>query len=824
VGNTPQYDYDGLNHLIQQTLPDGATTIFVNDPAGDILSRQMPEGLTWNATYKTHTSLRQTEQLTQGGATTRTNNYGYNLVGQLATNIDSRGTTTTYLYDGAGRLTNAGAANGSNSVTRSYGYNNRGFMTSVLQSYPSNTNIPSTTVARVYDPYGAIATEQTVIGSATNASWTQTHDQAGRRTSLSDSVSGLSFGFNYDAAGDMTGSSFNSSTNTNATFSYNSAGILTGRNYANITNSVSLDSAGRVVTNSYKSAGATNLNENISWLANSFQSTNVITRPGSTLSTDDRYYGYDSRDHLTSENFSTGTNMAYQFDGGTAAGLGLRTIIYLSPTNATINPIYGNFARLATNYTSPSALTNNFLGTNTVVFQGFDAMGNVTNRSWGSGVSDSLTWDAFSQLTQVTRSTTGGFTWNAVYDGLGRRLQTSQTPGTGGIPFIVQSSYDPDVEFLELAVKAGLQGGSTTNYWKLYGPDISGHYGGMQGTGGLEAVYNATSSNTTTILSDTYGHTEATVNGTNLIWNTSVSDGYGALPGSAAPTALSSSNSLTNSGVLAWRGHTVDPSGLYYLGARYYAPDSGTFISPDPLGHASSMDLYQFCNGDPVNRFDADGRCASQLGQGAVADLKEANDLAGMVVNPALQAVAGAAQLVDYGINYGATKAGLDPNAVQAYTWELAGAASLLKGVSEVSTVASEGEITSLSQIAPEHFATGYGDAVFYAGRGNANMIAANASGGTTISQTVGGQALNNLVDWSSMTVAESRAVATPYSQLFAQQASGPVRAWAGGASADSVFLKTELPTLLGNPAVSKITIMDAINTSKTRIIYPNRP
>jgi hypothetical protein len=138
--------------------------------------------------------------------------------------------------------------------------------------------------------------------------------------------------------------------------------------------------------------------------------------------------------------------------------------------------------------------------------------------------------------------------------------------------------------------------------------------------------------------------------------------------------------------------------------------------------------------------------------------------------------------------------------------------------------LAAETKITSLSQLTPEHFATRYGDAVFYAGRGRANMIAANASGGTTISQTVGGQALDNLVDWSSMTVAESRSVATPYSKWMAEQASGPVRAWAGGASADSVFLQAELPALLRNPAVNKITILDAINTSKTRIIYPNRP
>jgi RHS repeat-associated protein len=46
-------------------------------------------------------------------------------------------------------------------------------------------------------------------------------------------------------------------------------------------------------------------------------------------------------------------------------------------------------------------------------------------------------------------------------------------------------------------------------------------------------------------------------------------------------------------------GHTV---------ARYYEPTSGRFLSVDPLGHAASRSLYDFCNGDPVNSFDPDGR------------------------------------------------------------------------------------------------------------------------------------------------------------------------------------------------------------------------
>jgi|GEM_PF-1170171 len=88
--------------------------------------------------------------------------------------------------------------------------------------------------------------------------------------------------------------------------------------------------------------------------------------------------------------------------------------------------------------------------------------------------------------------------------------------------------------------------------------------------------------------------------------NPTQSDGYGALAGSSAATPINASSVLGN--LIGWRGHYIDATGLYYLGARYYAPDSGTFLSPDPLGHSASMDLYSYCNGDPVNQYDADGK------------------------------------------------------------------------------------------------------------------------------------------------------------------------------------------------------------------------
>src|SRR5262249_57607692 len=50
-----------------------------------------------------------------------------------------------------------------------------------------------------------------------------------------------------------------------------------------------------------------------------------------------------------------------------------------------------------------------------------------------------------------------------------------------------------------------------------------------------------------------------------------------------------------------------DATGLYYYGRRYYAPWMGRWMSPDPIGPADDLNLYQFVRGDPIGNTDATG-------------------------------------------------------------------------------------------------------------------------------------------------------------------------------------------------------------------------
>jgi RHS repeat-associated protein len=243
----------------------------------------------------------------------------------------------------------------------------------------------------------------------------------------------------------------------------------------------------------------------------------------------------------------------------------------------------------------------------------------MTSRTFGNGTSQTLSWDGLGRLVSVIQrdSANNGYNWTATYDALGRRLRTTHTPVAANVAYPLQtltigSLYDPQVEFQELAVTLNPDlryGPGAQRTWKVFGPDGDGRYGGMRGVGGLEATIRESDGQSTTVINDVFGNVVGTVSGTNGLWNPARVSSYGPEPGYQALT-LSASVPLVET--LVWRTRRIDPTGYYWLGARYYDPVGGRMLSPDPLGHAASMSLYDLCNGDPLNRFDADGR----LGKG----------------------------------------------------------------------------------------------------------------------------------------------------------------------------------------------------------------
>lgn len=265
------------------------------------------------------------------------------------------------------------------------------------------------------------------------------------------------------------------------------------------------------------------------------------------------------------------------------------------------------------------------------VTDAFDGAGYVTQRIWKSpsgttNRTQNLSWDARGRLVKATErdASTNGYDWLATYDPFGRRVQARTFIVTNGVTLTAAKTalpfFDPLVEFLELGVNVD---GQTT--WKIYGPDLNGAYGGLNGTGGLDAVAPGLNAFNPTI-SDARGNVlGAVTNGIAVNWTGARVTGYGAVPG-YRPLPLGHGGDVVTAS--AWRGRAVDITSFVNLGARPYNPESGAFESFDPSWNGRDPNGYTAGGGDMINYFDADGRLAKGIGGGfAKGDFYQAGNV-----------------------------------------------------------------------------------------------------------------------------------------------------------------------------------------------------
>ena len=265
----------------------------------------------------------------------------------------------------------------------------------------------------------------------------------------------------------------------------------------------------------------------------------------------------------------------------------------------------GFFTAWATN-----TFTNNFAQETASI--GRDSGGNVEERIWRNpdGSTNRIQqfyWDVKDRLTDCfdyQHGSQNGIYWHAEYDGLNRRLLTTSCAIVNGqtatSSTTINQYYDPQVEFLELGVSYG-----TKTEWKLYGPDLNGKYGGMNGTGGLDGV-SPYLNQFNPVISDFRGNILGEVTNGVVLWNAARPTGYGAVP-NYRPVALGHGADVAQSS--AWRGRWVDITGYYNIGMRLYDPVAGMWLSYDSVWNANDPNYLSFCGGDPVNGFDPKGKC-----------------------------------------------------------------------------------------------------------------------------------------------------------------------------------------------------------------------
>jgi len=928
---TTTFAYDGLNRATSKYGRDNAQTMYAFDGLSDVTNRTVPGKVQWQAIYNPAGQIKQ-EQEFNGGTVTRTTAYNYYpgtspFAGRLLSKTDGRGVTSTYVYDDWLRPTNI-ASSGllpEQSMTTTFQYEPRGYMTGITEQFATNTTGPITTIQRSFDPYGQLASES-VSGTVSSYTANQNWDSAGRRILVSLGDISYDFGWQADGALVSVGNSTGS-----GVYSYTTSGILTNRLVGNRQTSIAaLDGEGRplIVSNSVNLASQ--LAETMTWSGDGLLAVHTLDR--NDFGWDNRAYTYASATRrLTQEqlnlNAATTWTNTFVYDGGTASGPGALTAAgQLSGGTASWTGGTDAFSRIntATNslipYTAfghvngqstlsawldslpvsvtgegtnamqwrasmeltqgahqllvaaahPSGqyiawATNSFTNSlaNETASDTFDGAGNITNRVWrnpSGGVerTQGLSWDARGRLHAVIErdANSNGYNWTATYDGVGRRLTTTSVIVTNNVaytcsPTIITSYYDPQVEFLELGVSYG-----RTTEWKLYGPDLNGTYGGLNGTGGLEAVSPFVSPYLywfEPLISDFRGNVLAVESNSIVQWNPARPAAYGAVPG-CRPVALGSGADISLAS--AWRGHWPDITGYYNVGLRPYDPVSGRWLTFDSVWSESDPNAYSFAGGDPVNGFDPDGRCTENTPTDVyfgVAPIMQTSLATTVTFNDgsiATTGLPGQAPLMydsssvydtsksivtaptgQYGYYFSSSPlpANYGQYSSTPYTTGDPDQQARIQFLADLGIVATTA-LTGTEEAAPELLApdsgafanymrqaqtldvsTAENGAVFYSGPGNRALAEqfATANGRTTLEMTPGGawldqQQLFNTAQ-SGLTTEQAAQVWSTLSQRFAQGASGNAVGFVNGARAGSIFNTVESPALFNNPNVVNV-------------------
>ncbi len=648
------YMYDPMSDVTNRTMPGGLQWQAAYNNAGQILQEQnYGNGTTTRTTtYSYYSSgsplagLLQSKTDGRGVSCTYSYDDSLRLTSMAYSgSLPEQNLTTTWQFEPRGYVTG---------ITEQFASTNTGPATSISRSFDPYGQLASESVNGGSFSYGTTqswdaAGRRTQLGLGYGFTWRAD----GALTSASDSTG--SGNYSYDTAGLLTNRLVGNRTTTitSRDGEGRSLSITAAVNLlTQLTESLSWSGDGLLASHtlvrtdftdsrSYAYANQSrrltqeqlNLNGSTTW-TNTLSYDNgvgaglgVLTQMGQTSSASNLWIGLpDSFSRISTETNSTYQYAAYGHVNGqatlnasldnqpipvTAVGTNTmqwRAMMELSPGTHQLSVSALHPSGLFTAWT-----TNTF--TNTIAYNttadSFDSAGNITQRIWTNpnGTTNriqTLSWDARGRLHKVSErdGSNSGYDWTATYDGLNRRLQTTTLSVSNSIalnvqPATINSYYDPQVEFLELGVAYG-----TKSEWKLYGPDLDGQYGGLNGTGGLEGVspylnlFNP-------VISDYRGNILAEVTNGVVSWIPARPTGYGAVPG-YRPVALGNGADISLSS--AWRGHWVDITGYYNIGMRPYDPISGRWLSGDPAWNKHDPNYYTFAGGDPINGFDHDGR------------------------------------------------------------------------------------------------------------------------------------------------------------------------------------------------------------------------
>ncbi|MFN3650394.1 MAG: RHS repeat-associated core domain-containing protein [Armatimonadota bacterium] len=601
--NTTTFEVNGLGWVTKITDPTGLRTRFTHDDLGRVkklihVLANGTDGPDREHTYDAEGNLTQLED--ENGKTVATaynalrwvtsvtdanlkqTTFGYNDVGKRTSLTNARNKTTTWTLDGMYRVTGVTYPD---STTEGWTY-------TANSQIAAHTDGRNNTVYRSYDDCDRLTGIDYPTGTDTTISYldndlrdslvdrtgtyTWTYDDNGAVTEVDGPQGTLEY--LYDAAGmrsNLTRTGLGSTS-----YGYDNARRLTSiQNRFSETTSFTLDAAGRTTQQDHANGTKVVLTYNADrgWLdaIEHRQSNNtVLARYEYTRGNAGEITGsVQVNDHSVAYTYDD----AYQLTGETRTGTSPYTITYAydDTGNRTSKTVGG----VTESYTYGD---NNQLLTAGSKSYGYDNAGNLTSVIQG-GQTTTLAWDYNQKLTGITypNSTTNSFVTND----LGKRVSKTDSAGT--------TTYVFDGNDVVADSRADYTRGGVTGLVSEREGSTSRTYHGDQ-LGSTRGLTNSSQSVTHSREYDAFGMTVA---------------------GTGLPTPF---------GFVGGQGYQKDPdSGLMLLGARYYDPSVGRFISRDPIGYSGGLNLYAYSSNNPVNATDPrgthPGAAVLAPGAGAVA-------------------------------------------------------------------------------------------------------------------------------------------------------------------------------------------------------------
>src|SRR6266496_3587723 len=572
MGQITTLKYDLSGRKLSVTRPNGQLTTFNSyDAMNRLLQQTATQTPEPNAVTKytyTQAGLLATMQDPRLVAANSSENYGYlyDSTGRK-TWATYPGTTATeqFTYDTAGRLATFKNRNGNvqtftyDALHRMTGFSwNDGLTPSVTFGYDIGSrlitiNNANATISRTYFNDNLLRAEtETITGVPRTVNYG--YDGDGNRASLE--FSGYSFSYDYTGRNQL--KNIMSGATTVATYSYDLDGNLISRSLDNSTNTTyGYDELDRVTSVAHALNGTP---RTFAYDYDNVGNRKWAKRDGGTGDV----FGYDYADQVTA--------VKLDIPSPEATEPGSQTIVYDANGNRTSFSPYGTTDTYTINdlsqYTSRDTIN-----------AAYNNDGDLT-----TGVDGSIyTYDAQNRLLTASKD---GVTYTFTYDGLNRQV-TRKLGVNGPTRYSVWDGWDLVQEYQ----------GTTEIGAYLYGPSglvknlLSGNYYYQDGSGSTSHLASSGGA-----LLEWYRYD---LQGTPIFYN-------------AANTQIPS----TNYGIrhLFTGQQWFSQLGLYDLRNRFYSPDIGRFLQPDPVGFAGdATSLYRYCGNNPVTSSDPTGMASGGI-------------------------------------------------------------------------------------------------------------------------------------------------------------------------------------------------------------------